>query len=237
MLIGRLISDNPRLAQAAVRAHQEGRLLSGTYLIDIDALAANAAMLRDAAAAAGLTVYFMAKQFGRNPDACRAAVGAGLDRAVAVDPQCLEAEVRHGIRIGHAGHLVQPHRGAERAVIDGEQASEIAGRPMTAADAFAATEPRLQRLVDEAVAEFGQQLASFATLLDPERIVIGGGLVNAAERLLGPLQAALAKIAPFPAEIVPSAFTDAALLGAAALAFGAATLPSGTAGDRLCAAT
>jgi predicted amino acid racemase len=120
MFIGRLISDNPRLASAAVRAHQEGRLLSGTYLIDIDALAANAAVLRDAAAAAGLATYFMAKQFGRNPDASRAAVGAGLDRAVAVDPQCLEAAVTHGIRVGHAGHLVQPHRGAEQAVINAE---------------------------------------------------------------------------------------------------------------------
>ena len=120
MFVGRLISRNPQLALAAMRAHQEGRLLSGTYLIDTDALAANAGALRDAAASAGLSVYFMAKQFGRNPDACRAAVGAGLTSTVAVDMQCLEAEVRHGIRIGHAGHLVQPQRGAQDAVIAAE---------------------------------------------------------------------------------------------------------------------
>lgn len=117
MFIGRLVADNPRLALAAVRAHQEGRLLSGTYLIDIDALAANAALLRDAADASNLAIYFMAKQFGRNPDACRAAIAAGLPSAVAVDTQCLEAEADHGIPVGHVGHLVQPHRGSERAII------------------------------------------------------------------------------------------------------------------------
>ena len=117
MFVGRLISHNPRLALAAVRAHQEGRLLSGTYLIDADAMAANARTIKDAADAEGLSVYFMAKQFGRNPDACRAVVDAGLGATVAVDTQCLEAEVRHGIPVGHAGHLVQPHRGAEDAVL------------------------------------------------------------------------------------------------------------------------
>jgi len=117
MFVGRLISDNPRLAIAAMRAHQEGRLLSGTYLIDAVAMAANARALKQAADAAGLNVYFMAKQFGRNPDACRVAVDAGLPSTVAVDTQCMEAEVRHGIPVGHVGHLVQPHRGAEDAVI------------------------------------------------------------------------------------------------------------------------
>jgi len=117
MFLGRLLADNPRLALAAVRAHQAGRLLSGTYLIDLDALSANAAVLAEAAAAAGLRVYFMAKQFGRNPDACRAAIRAGLPSAVAVDAQCLEAETRHGIPVGHAGHLVQPHRGSEAVIV------------------------------------------------------------------------------------------------------------------------
>jgi predicted amino acid racemase/predicted NBD/HSP70 family sugar kinase len=117
VFLKRMLADNPRLPLAAVRAHQAGRLLSGTYLIDLDALSANAALLADAAAAAGLRAYFMAKQFGRNPDACRAAVRAGLPTAVAVDLQCLEAETRHGIPVGHAGHLVQPHRGSEAATI------------------------------------------------------------------------------------------------------------------------
>ena len=162
--------------------------------------------------------------------------GTGLGAAFVLDGRPVAGA--HGAA-GEIGYAVSGAAGGHRMMEDvigggplGKQASEIAGRPMTAADAFAATEPRLRRLVDEAVAEFGRQLAGFATLLDPERIVIGGGLTNSAERLLGPLRAALAKIAPFPAEIVPSAFADAALLGAAALAFDAAALPSGTAGSR-----
>ncbi len=120
MFLARLLADNPRLPLAAVRAHQAGALLPGTYLIDLDAFEANAALLADAAAAAGLAVYYMAKQYGRNPDACRAAVRSGLPSTVAVDMQCLEAETRHGIPVGHAGHLVQLHRGSEPAVVAAE---------------------------------------------------------------------------------------------------------------------
>lgn len=122
MFLGRLLADNPRLPLAAVRLHQAGRLLSGTYLIDLDALSANASLLAGAAAASGLSVYFMAKQFGRNPDACKAAVRASLPATVAVDTQCLEAETRHGLPVGHAGHLVQPHRGSEPAIIAAQPA-------------------------------------------------------------------------------------------------------------------
>jgi len=57
MFVGRLLADNPRLPLAAVRAHRAGALISGTYLIDLDALAANAALIADAAAAAGLALY------------------------------------------------------------------------------------------------------------------------------------------------------------------------------------
>jgi predicted amino acid racemase len=61
--------------------------------------------------------WIQAKQFGRNPEACRSVVGGGLGAAVAVDVQCMEALRRHQVRVGHVGHLVQPHRGAEDAVI------------------------------------------------------------------------------------------------------------------------
>jgi glucokinase len=168
-------------------------------------------------------------------------VGTGLSAAIVLDGRPVAGahgaagEIGYAVSVGTDGHRILEE------VIGGgplgEQASQIAGRPMTAADAFAASEPRLRRLVDDAVADFGRQLASFATLLDPERIVIGGGLMNDAERLLGPLRAALATIAPFQAEIVPSEFTDPGLLGAAALAFDTAGLASGAAGDRLCPAT
>jgi glucokinase len=112
----------------------------------------------------------------------------------------------------------------------GQRASEVAGRPMSAADAFADPDPTVQEIVDEAVSEFGRNLANFATLLDPERIVIGGGLMKGASRILPALRRWLAEVVPFPPEVVASEFvTEASLLGAAALAADAATSENGAA--------
>ena len=118
MFLNRLLERNPAFAAAAVRLHQEGRVHPGTYLIDLDTLAANAAAIRAAADEHELAVYFMAKQFGRNPDACRTIASAGTTKAVAVDLQGMEALLRGGSQIGHVGHLVQPHRTAAAAVVD-----------------------------------------------------------------------------------------------------------------------
>ncbi|HET9557447.1 MAG TPA: ROK family protein, partial [Actinomycetota bacterium] len=63
-------------------------------------------------------------------------------------------------------------------------------------------------------------IANLVTVLWPERVVVGGGVAAAGERLLGPLRAAVADATPLvdPAsyEIVPAA------LGPAAGAIGAA---------------
>jgi predicted amino acid racemase len=120
MFIDRLRSHNPGLITAAVAAHQSGALRANTYLIDTDAVAANVRAIRAAADANGLRLYAMTKQFGRNPDVCDAIVDAGIPATVAVDIQCMEAVERSRMRIGHVGHLVQPHRGAEEAVIAAE---------------------------------------------------------------------------------------------------------------------
>jgi glucokinase len=105
----------------------------------------------------------------------------------------------------------------------GRRASEVAGRPLSAADAFADPDPAVQAIVDGAVSEFGRHLANFATLLDPERIVIGGGLMKGASRILPALRRWLAEVVPFPPEVVASEFVaEASLLGAAALAADAA---------------
>ncbi len=117
MFLDRLLRRNPQLAAAAVAAHQSGAVLANTYLLDADAMQANAATLAAEAKRHDLGVYYMAKQFGRNPDACRAVVAGGLPSAVAVDLQGMEALVGNGLAVGHVGHLVQPHRGAEDTVV------------------------------------------------------------------------------------------------------------------------
>lgn len=98
---------NPALIEAAVNLHRQGAIPANSYVIDIDAVAANARMVAEGARAHGLTPYQMTKQFGRNPLVARAVAEAGIDRVVAVDFE--EARVLHraGLRMGHLGHLVQ----------------------------------------------------------------------------------------------------------------------------------
>jgi predicted amino acid racemase len=117
VFIDRLRRLNPGLATTAVALHQQGALLANTYLLDLDAIAANTRVIRATADVLGLRLYAMTKQLGRNPDACDAIAAAGIEAAVAVDIQCMEAVARSRMRIGHVGHLVQPHRGTEDAVI------------------------------------------------------------------------------------------------------------------------
>jgi predicted amino acid racemase len=117
VFLERLRARNPELAAAAVRLHQAGLVQANTYLIDLDTMTRNAGHIRSAAAAAGVQVYFMAKQYGRNPDASHVVQAAGLPSAVCVDLQCMAAHVRHGVPVGHVGHLVQVPRGSEDAVI------------------------------------------------------------------------------------------------------------------------
>lgn len=117
MFLDRLLRMNPALARTAIRLHQGSELRANTYLMDLVAVRANVRTLRAAADSAGLSLYAMTKQFARNPDVCDAIADAGIPAAVAVDIQCMEAVRRSRLRIGHVGHLVQPHRGTEDAVV------------------------------------------------------------------------------------------------------------------------
>jgi glucokinase len=156
-------------------------------------------------------------------------VGTGLSAAVVIDGRVTEGAHQAAGEIGYArpvpGLGGPPHL---EALIGGRglgrRASLAAGHQLTAADAFAADEPVVRQLVDEAIEELGRHLANFATLLDPQRVVVGGGLMNAADRILPRLRIWLDEVVPFPPELMPGAFvTDAALRGAAAIAIDAAT--------------
>lgn len=153
-------------------------------------------------------------------------VGTGLAAAILIDGRVVTGAHHAAGEIGYARPGPLP-RGLEDLVGGralGRRASEAAGRPLSAADAFADPDPSVQRIVDEAIGELGRHLANFATLLDPERIVIGGGLMKAAKRILPTVRRWLAEVVPFPPEVLPAEFvTDASLLGAAALAADLAT--------------
>jgi predicted amino acid racemase len=117
VFIDRLKRLNPTLVTDAMRLHQAGDLLANTYLLDVETITANTRIIHAEAERLGLSLYAMPKQFGRNRDACDAIVAGGIDACVAVDIQCMEAVQHSHMRIGHVGHLVQPHRGTEDAVI------------------------------------------------------------------------------------------------------------------------
>jgi len=74
-------------------------------------------------------------------------------------------------------------------------------------------------IVREAVEALGQLVVNVAALLDPEVIVIGGGLAENGPTLFEPLAERLANAVPYPPRLVPSGLgEDAVARGAAALA-------------------
>ncbi len=116
MFLEGLRRRNPGLIEQAIVLHQRGAIPANTYVIDLDAVAGNAALIRAEADRAGLKVFAMTKQMGRNGDFCRAVKSGGIDKAVAVDMECARACTRAGLGLGHVGHLVQvPRHEAEAA--------------------------------------------------------------------------------------------------------------------------
>jgi predicted NBD/HSP70 family sugar kinase len=75
------------------------------------------------------------------------------------------------------------------------------------------------RVIGEVVAELGDLAIDVAALLDPQVIVVGGGLAQAGPALFGPLAERLAGALPYPPRLAASALQDAAVLhGASSLA-------------------
>lgn len=118
MFLETAIKNNPALLDAAFFFHKHHLIEPNTYCIDLDMVRMNSALIAQEAQAQGISLYFMSKQFGRNPLVARAVSEMGLPQAVAVDMD--EARVLHdvGIKIGHLGHLVQiPQSSIEEALM------------------------------------------------------------------------------------------------------------------------
>jgi predicted amino acid racemase len=107
MFLDPLRRRNPEFLRAAAALHAAGAVPANSYVLDLDAITANARVMHDAAAPLGLTVFAMTKQVGRNPEFCAAVRAGGIDSAVAVDMACARAVTAAGLRLGHVGHLVQ----------------------------------------------------------------------------------------------------------------------------------
>jgi glucokinase len=93
--------------------------------------------------------------------------------------------------------------------------------------AAAGGDPLAQHLVDETAALLGVAFANAANLIDPDVIVVGGGLSETGDALFAPLRRSLAThLMPGipPPDVVPAAYGyDGGIVGALALGFEAAS--------------
>ncbi|MGC5617412.1 alanine racemase [Georgenia sp. Z1491] len=116
MFLDALLRRNPLLVDAAAQLHADGRVEADTYVVDADAVEANAAALASVAAEHGVTAWFVVKQLGRNP-ALAARIARHLPRAAAIDLREARVLRSAGVELGNVGHLVQiPVRALDEAL-------------------------------------------------------------------------------------------------------------------------
>ncbi|MFD9604153.1 alanine racemase [Streptomyces sp. NPDC057908] len=111
MFLDTVLTRNPELVDAAATLHRRGEIPPDTYVMDLDGVEANAALLAAEAERVGIGLWFVVKQLGRNPELIRA-VARHIPRFAAIDPP--EARTLHaaGAQAGNLGHLVQIPRRA-----------------------------------------------------------------------------------------------------------------------------
>ncbi len=141
---------------------------------------------------------------------------------VAVDPRgpvcgcggtgCLEA-------LASAGHISSRYR----AMVGGEHAQQTGDRDVSAEQVagLAVAGDQVARLIwGEAIEALALAIANYTALLDPELVVIGGGMAAAGDRLFGPLRQRLREQTRFgkPPPVVPAELGDEAGRCGAAIA-------------------
>jgi glucokinase len=155
-------------------------------------------------------------------------LGTGIGGGLVVDgrlhfgPHGRAGELAHQVIVPGGPRCGCGNHGCLEAVATSGVLARLAGQP-TAHDAFtaaAAGDEPAQAAIAEVADHLGVAIANVITILIPERVVIGGGVAEAGEALLGPVREAVARhcvlVPPDWYEIVP------AQLGPHAGAIGAA---------------
>lgn len=107
MFLEATLRRNPKLVDAAFKLHSEGLIEPDTCILDLDAIINNAKEIKHEADKYGIKLYFMTKQFGRNPYVSTELMKLGYEGAVAVDYREAETLASNSVALGHVGHLVQ----------------------------------------------------------------------------------------------------------------------------------
>jgi len=111
MFLNVLQRRNPQLIEAAVELHQQNRIPSNCYILDLDRIEENSKMILDEAGKNNMKVFAMTKQIGRESSAIQTLIRQGISHFVTVDIQGARAVVAAGGKLGHVGHLVQIPKG------------------------------------------------------------------------------------------------------------------------------
>lgn len=107
MFLDTTLRRNPKLIETAFNLHQQGLIQPDTYILDLDAIIHNGAYIKEEADKYGVKLYFMTKQFGRNPYIAKELMKLGYAGAVAVDYKEADVLYDNGIKLGNVGHIVQ----------------------------------------------------------------------------------------------------------------------------------
>src|SRR5690606_26335898 len=101
--------------------------------------------------------------------------------------------------------------------------------PLTAAEVFSAAragEPWAEAVLEETIDYLSIGLANLSVILDPQAIIIGGGVAEAGDLLFEPIRRRLAQVIQFVPEIRPAQLGKyAPALGAVTLVLKATTAP------------
>lgn len=149
----------------------------------------------------------------------------------AADVDEAEAEAEAGDGGGGRATGAAPRRGMLEDAAAADSVLTLAhARGLTSAesakdvfDAARAGDPKALEVVGLEAERLAHGVAAVAAVLDPARVVLGGGIGDNADLLLDPLRAALGRITPLSPELVPSQLGgEAVLRGAIATAVSAA---------------
>lgn len=107
MFLSFVQKQNPALIDLAGSLIKDGTIEPDSYIIDLDAVEENAERLSKIAKKSNISLYFMSKQIGRNPEVARRVMKYGFKGVVAVDTREALSLHNENIPISHVGHLVQ----------------------------------------------------------------------------------------------------------------------------------
>jgi glucokinase len=128
-------------------------------------------------------------------------LGTGVGGAALVDGRLLRG---HLGRAGHFGHvsldpdgppdIVATPGSLEDAIGDCTIARRSHGRFRSTAELMASSDPEAAAIWQRSIRALACAIASFVNVLDPERVILGGGITAAGDRLFEPLAAELDRV-------------------------------------------